>query len=49
MECEIHICPILMRTVKFIDGHCEEQCDEVDCPIEWVTSKGDTDGISGSI
>lgn len=29
---EIHICPILMRTVKFIDGECSEQCKE-DCPV----------------
>lgn len=31
---EIHICPILMRTVKFIDGECDSQdknCD--DCPV----------------
>lgn len=34
MECEIHICPILMRTVRFIDGSCDSQdesCD--DCPV----------------
>ena len=30
---EIHVCPILMRTVKFIDGRCSEQCNEDDCPI----------------
>lgn len=30
---EIHICPILMRTVKFVDGQCVEQCDEMDCPV----------------
>ena len=30
---EIHICPILMRTVRFIDGNCTEKCEE-DCPIE---------------
>lgn len=30
---EIHICPILMRTVKFMDGKCTEQCEE-DCPIQ---------------
>ena len=34
MECEIHICPSLMRTVKFIDGNCTEKCEEEDCPIE---------------
>ena len=31
---EIHICPILMRTVKFEDGTCTEQCNEDDCPIQ---------------
>lgn len=30
---EIHICPFLMRTVKFEKGKCTEQCDEDDCPI----------------
>ena len=31
---EIHICPILMRTVKFIDGSCSEKCkDRSDCPV----------------
>jgi hypothetical protein len=30
---EIHICPILMRTVKFIDDRCTEPCKE-DCPVQ---------------
>lgn len=30
---EIHICPIKMRTVKFLDGQCAEMCKEKDCPI----------------
>lgn len=30
---DIHICPILMRTVRFIDGQCSEECSEEDCPI----------------
>ena len=25
---EVHICPIKMRTVKFIDGNCTEKCEE---------------------
>lgn len=31
---ETHICPFLMRTVKFINGKCDSQdenCD--DCPV----------------
>jgi len=30
---EVHICPILMRTVIFEDGHCKEECSEEFCPI----------------
>ncbi len=30
---EIHICPLLMRTVKFVDGKCTETCNEADCPV----------------
>lgn len=30
---EIHICPILMRTVRLLDGKCNEKCEE-DCPIQ---------------
>lgn len=31
---EIHICPILMRTVRFEYGQCIELCSEKnDCPI----------------
>ena len=30
---DIHICPILMRTVRFIDGNCTETGKE-DCPLE---------------
>ncbi len=33
MKIEIHICPILMRTVKFVDGRCTEFCNEEDCPV----------------
>ncbi|HOO90643.1 MAG TPA: hypothetical protein PLA74_07440 [Syntrophales bacterium] len=39
---EIHICPILMRTVKFIDGECSEQCKE-DCPVTDLTRREDED------
>ena len=31
---EVHICPILMRTVIWEDGKCTEKCDEEDCPID---------------
>lgn len=31
---KIHICQILMRTVKFIEDVCTEQCEEDDCPIQ---------------
>ena len=32
---EIHVCPILMRTVLFVDGFCLEDCDaRGDCPIK---------------
>lgn len=31
---EIHICPILMRTVRFIDGKCDSQDENCnDCPV----------------
>ncbi len=30
---EIHVCPILMRTVIWIDGKCTENCPEEECPI----------------
>ena len=31
---EIHICPILMRTVRLLDGNCTEKCKEEDWPIQ---------------
>ena len=32
---EIHICPILMRTVRFINGKCDSQEKNCDgCPIQ---------------
>ena len=30
---EVHICPILMHTVIFIDSRCTEECAEEDCPL----------------
>lgn len=30
---EVHICPILVRTVIFEDGCCTEDCEEEDCPF----------------
>ena len=33
-EKEVHICPILVRTVIWKDGKCTEKCDEDDCPID---------------
>ncbi len=31
---EVHVCPILMRTVIFENERCTEKCNEQDCPIE---------------
>ena len=31
---DVHICPILMRTVIWTDGECTEKCDEEACPIQ---------------
>ena len=38
---EVHLCPILMRSVIFEDGKCEESCEEEDCPlsVQPVTGK----------
>lgn len=33
VKMEIHICPILMRTGRFEERQCAEQCDETDCPV----------------
>lgn len=33
MNSEVHICPILMRTVIWEDGKCTEECDESGCPV----------------
>ena len=31
---DVHLCPILMRTVIWIDGKCNEQCGVDNCPIQ---------------
>ena len=36
---EVHVCPILMRTVIWEDGECKEHCDEEDCPIFIVATE----------
>ncbi len=36
---DIHVCPILMRTVNFEDEKCTEQCSRKDCPIENMEKK----------
>lgn len=38
---DVHICPILMRTVIWIDGKCQENCDEEDCPIQVLIRDSD--------
>lgn len=30
---EVHVCPILMRTVIWENGKCVEECDKDDCPL----------------
>ncbi len=35
---EVHLCPILMKTVCFVDGSCREACGEADCPIREALS-----------
>ncbi len=30
---EVHICPILMKTVIWADGICTETCAESQCPV----------------
>lgn len=43
---EVHVCPILMRTVLWNDGHCTEKtcaektCTE-DCPIHELENNKD--------
>ena len=36
---EVHICPILMRTVTFKGGLCIEDCSKEDCPFEMTTAQ----------
>ncbi len=35
----VHICPVLLRTVIWIDNQCTETCSEEDCPIESFLDK----------
>ena len=30
----VHICPILGRTVLWIDEKCMEECGKEDCPVK---------------
>ena len=39
-EREVHICPILMRTVVFVNKQCIQQCGEDDCPIKDLEEDG---------
>ena len=32
-ENEVHICPIMIRTVIWENNKCTEDCNEDDCPI----------------
>lgn len=41
MNVEVHICPLLMRTVRFEDGCCLEQCSEDDCPVADLIRRDD--------
>lgn len=36
---EVHVCPILMRTVIWNNQKCSENCDETECPIKILESK----------
>ena len=41
---EIHICPIFMRTVRFEDGSCLEECeDRSDCPVMGMIKDKETE------
>ncbi len=33
LEKQVHICPLLMRTVIFESGKCTEACGEPACPV----------------
>lgn len=41
---DVHICPILMRTVIWVDGKCQEKCDAEDCPIAVLMLSEDNKG-----
>ena len=43
---EVHICPVLLRTVMFADGSCQEECgDRNDCPVMECIKKDENDGL----
>ena len=31
---QVHVCPILMRTVVWSNGECTEKCGAEDCPLK---------------
>ena len=41
---EVHICPILMRTVIWKNGYCTEECDH-DCPFQIAKESMEADGL----
>ena len=43
MNTEVHICPMLMRTVIWENGECCEDCSE-ECPISASTTELKTIG-----
>ena len=30
---DVHLCPILMRTVIWVNGKCTVECGEITCPV----------------
>ena len=46
MNKDVHICPILMRTVLWEDGKCTEKCSEEDCPIKAIVAGTEGNGQS---
>ena len=38
---EVHVCPILMRTVLWIDGHCTEKTCSEECLIHELEKNKD--------
>lgn len=47
---EIHICPVVLRTVMFVDGSCQEECDDrSDCPVMDFMKKEVNDGLQNCV